>query len=358
MSSSIPHVYGVLLAGGKGTRLWPLSTSKLSKQFLKIGSARSMIQQTFDRLRKLISIEHIGVACGQEHDLEITQQLPELTKNRRWLEPEGKNTLPAIALAAIRLVEEDPQAVMVVTPADHFIPQQDDSLFCKDLELAVELAQKYSALVTLGIPPSTPATGFGYIETGEKRAKAGEEYYLAQQFHEKPDLATAESYLKKGNFFWNAGIFVWKAQSFLEELKKLQPQLALEFGKWSEGQSSIESVYSKIPSLSVDYGIMEKAKNVFVIPASFRWDDVGSLTSFEKALPKDSQNNHFENEVFCWDASGNLVLGHSKPIALLGIHDCVVVNTPEALLILPKSRVQEVKRIVEDLKKNGREDLL
>jgi mannose-1-phosphate guanylyltransferase len=356
--SNDSHVYGILLAGGRGTRLWPLSTTKHAKQFLKIGSSRSLIQQTFARVAKLIASENIGVVCGQEHNAELIDQLPLLTKNRIWLEPQPRNTLPAITLAAFQLAREDPQAIMVVTPADHFIPTEDEANFGEDLALAIQLAEKKSQLITLGIRPTVPATGFGYMEVGERKEQAGRPYFSIRRFHEKPELATAQAYLRDGSFFWNSGIFVWKVQTFLEELRRFQLQVFSEFSKLGTDQNLRHTLYSHIPSLSVDYGLMEKSQNVAMIPASFAWDDVGHLIAFEKVLFQDALGNHFEKEVYVRDAKNNLVLGNGKPVALLGVQDLIVVDTPEALLILPKSRVQDVKNIVEDIKNSGRVDLV
>ena len=356
--------HAVLLAGGSGTRLWPLSTKRLPKQFLKVGAGGSLLQQTAARFSPLAPAERLYVVCGESHADAAETQLSEMPASNLIAEPMARNTLPAIALAALHLRARDPEAVMGVFPADHFIPAADLPKFVSDLKLAIAVAREEKALVTFGIPPTGPATGYGYLERGAAHEKGGKAYFEVRAFHEKPDLATAESYLKKGGYDWNSGMFVWEVSTFFEELHRVQPGIAAAFEALvihlSEPVFSrrVREVFEALPELSVDYGLMEKAAKVREVPASFGWDDVGALSAFEKILPSDAAGNHTEGPAYVFEGKGNLVMARSKPVVLLGMENCMVVETGDAVLILPKGRDQDVKKVIEGLKGRKREDLL
>ncbi len=357
-------LHAVILAGGSGTRLWPLSTQRCPKQFLAMGEAPSLIQQTVFRVHELIPLSQVWVVCGQSHFSAVTSHLPNVPPQHLLIEPQAKNTAAAIALAAIHLRAQDPEALMAVLPADHLLLEKDGKVFCGDLQWAAELARERKGLVTLGIPPTEPSTGYGYIEPGEKFEQEGRAYFQVRQFHEKPDLKTAQGYLAKGGFYWNSGMFVWGAKTFLEELGKAQASTGEIFEDLShhlgekDFPEKVRQVFQGLEDISVDYAVMEKSKKVFVVPARFGWDDVGSLTSFEKTLAPDPSDNRIQGEVFVVESGRNLVIAQSRAVALIGVHDLIVVETPEAVLVLPKGKAQDVKKMVEELKRQKREELL
>lgn len=364
MAASKPRLAAALLAGGSGTRLWPLSTQGKPKQFLAIGGERSLIQQSADRLKGLLPTERMWVICGRSHAEEAMAQLPEIPHSQILAEPQAKNTLAAIALAAIHLRAQDPEAVMVVLPADHFIPESSWQKLHADLSLAAAVARQEKALVTLGIRPTGPETGFGYLEAGGAKKESGRDYFEVRAFHEKPDAATAARYLRQGNFFWNSGMFVWEPQVFMEELGRLRPETAGAFEALALRISDpayprlVTEVFEGLESISVDYGVMEKAANVHMVPATFAWDDVGALSSLEKILPEDAQGNHTQGPCYIVEGSGNLVLAESRSVAIVGMEGVIVIETPHAVLVLPKDRAQDVKKMVEYLKFKGREEIL
>lgn len=356
--------HAVLLAGGSGTRLWPLSTRRLPKQFLQLGESGSLLQQTAARLKGIAPADRLWVVCGESHAAAAASQLSEIPFSNLLVEPMARNTLAAIALAALHLRARDAEAVMGVFPADHFIPAGDQTKFQRDLKLAIAVAREDKALVTFGIPPTSPATGFGYLERGEAHRKESGEYFEVKAFHEKPKAEVAESYLKKGGYDWNSGMFVWEVSTFFEELQRAQPKIAEAFETLALHLSEagfkrrVLELFEALPDLSVDYGLMEKAAKVRLVPASFAWDDVGSLSSFEKILPSDAAANHTEGPAYIVEGKGNLVMARSKPVVLLGMENCIVVETEDAVLVLPKDRDQEVKKVIEGLKGFQREDLL
>ncbi|MCC7345516.1 MAG: mannose-1-phosphate guanylyltransferase [Deltaproteobacteria bacterium] len=359
-----PRLAAVLLAGGSGTRLWPLSTQRQPKQFLALGGERSLLQQSADRIIALAPPERLWVVCGEIHAAAAAAQLKEMPDDQVLVEPAAKNTLAAIALAAIHLRAKDPESVMAVLPADHFIPQADWPKLRADLSLAAAVARREKALVTLGIRPTEPATGFGYLERGEAFREGESEYFEVKAFHEKPDAETARRYLESGGCFWNSGMFVWEPQVFLEELARLRPETARAFEALALRLSDaayprlLAEVFAGLESVSVDYGVMERAAKVRMIPASFAWDDVGALSSLENILPGDARGNHTQGPSYILDGSGNLVLAERRAVALVGMDGVIVVETPNAVLVLPKDRAQDVKKLVEHLKTIGREDLL
>ena len=359
----IEGFHPVLLAGGSGTRLWPLSTRRLPKQFLQWGDSGSLLQQTAGRFGALAPERNLWVVCGESHAAAVAAQIPRMPEPNLLVEPMARNTLGAIALAAIHIRARDPEAVMGVFPADHFIPPEDGDKLAADLKLAVKVARREKALVTFGIPPTAPATGFGYLERGEAFDLDGP-YFEVKAFHEKPSLEVARSYLQKGGYDWNSGMFLWEIGVFFDELNRAQASIATAFETLAlhlseEGfPKRVREVFAELPDLSVDYGLMEKAAKVRMLPASFRWDDVGSLSSFEKILPSDAAGNHTEGPAYILDGKGNLVMARSKPVVLLGMDRCIVVETKDVVLILPKDRDQDVKKILEGLKGAEREDLL
>jgi len=353
-------MYAVIMAGGKGTRFWPRSREKRPKQLLNIVGPRSMLQQTIARIGSLLPVENILVVAGEAHGEELRRQLAELPAENIFLEPVGRNTAACIGLAALLVQHRDPRAVMVVLPADHLIVHED--LFLSTLRAAVAMARKRRALITLGIRPASPETGYGYIETGDQVEKVQEHtFYTVSSFHEKPDVERAKQYVEKGNFFWNSGMFVWQARAILLEMEKYLPGLYTDLLKLKpfldteELHREIKHTYPDLESISIDYGVMEKAGNVLMIPADFGWNDLGTWASMAQIWPKDDQNNAHQGEIMAMESRGNVVFCQEKLCVLLGVNDLIVVDTEEALLVCPVNRAQDIGKILDVMKQRSME---
>jgi len=354
--------YAVIMAGGAGTRLWPISRERLPKTALALYSNQSMFQITVKRLAPLFSPQQIIVVAGAEHAAVLAEQVPEIPAENYILEPEGRGTAPAIALAAIHLITRDPQASMAVLTADHFIGKP--KIFRQALAAALTVAQS-DYLVTLGITPNSPSTEYGYIEQGEHFINIdGFEVLKAKRFVEKPDLNTAQAMLEAGNYCWNSGMFIWKVSTILKAFETFMPELyqqvlALRQTIGTKAYfDTLAQVWPGIKKQTIDYGIMEKAERVAVLPVDIQWADVGNWASLRQLLPQDEHGNAIRGEAMLLDCQNNLVFADKRLIAAIGLEDLVVVDTPDALLICHKDRVQEVRQVVERLKENGRQDLI
>ena len=354
--------YAVIMAGGAGTRLWPISRERLPKTALALYSNQSMFQITVERLAPLFSPQQIIVVAGAEHASVLAEQVPGIPAENYILEPEGRGTAPAIALAAIHLITRDPQASMAVLTADHFIGKP--KIFRQALAAALTVAQS-DYLVTLGITPNSPSTEYGYIEQGEHFINIdGFEVLKAKRFVEKPDLNTAQAMLEAGNYCWNSGMFIWKVSTILKAFETFMPQLyqqVLALRQTIGTKAYIDTlaqVWPGIKKQTIDYGIMEKAERVAVLPVDIQWADVGNWASLRQLLPQDEHGNAIRGEAMLLDCQNNLVFADKRLIAAIGLEDLVVVDTPDALLICHKDRVQEVRQVVERLKENGRQDLI
>lgn len=348
----------LIMAGGIGTRFWPLSRKTNPKQFLNIISEDSMLQMTVKRLYAKIKIEDIYIVTANSQ-VELTRKhLPCLPLENIIIEPFGMNTAPCIALSAQYLARKYSKTVkMIVLPADHLIAFNDD--FLASLEIGEDVADKNN-LVTFGIKPDYPATGYGYIEAGKK---IEQKMFYVKQFKEKPDLATAKQFLSSGNFFWNSGIFMWKIETILDAYKEYLPKVAQVLKKinarWDKDglSADISSEYAQMPKIPVDIGIMEQAEKRIVIPVDYGWSDVGSWKALYKISDKDENNNVINCEYEAIDSNNNYI-NSKKFVALIGVDDLVVVESDDALLITKIDRSEEVKTIVEKLKKEGKEELL
>jgi mannose-1-phosphate guanylyltransferase len=359
-------MYIVILAGGSGTRFWPLSRKRTPKQLMSVFGGKSMLQRTVERTLPL-NPKRILIVTNTVQAQETAAQVAgyqEQVPIDVIEEPVGRNTAPAIGLAAWIIARHDPAGVMVVLPADHYIA--DEEGFRRTLLAAREPAQN-GYLVTLGITPTRPETGYGYIEADT--ANRGTPPYPVQRFVEKPVLARALEFLAAGNFFWNSGMFVWTATTIISQLQQYMPQLATALdGLASQGdirepaelQPQICRIYGSLPAESIDYGVMEKADNVQVIPGDFGWSDVGSWTALPEVLPADDDGMVAVNvqQLVTVDAENCLVYGADRLVALVGVRDLVVVNTPDALLVCHRERAQEVKKVVERLEADGAVDYL
>ncbi|RNC65836.1 MAG: mannose-1-phosphate guanylyltransferase [Desulfuromonadales bacterium] len=353
-------MYVVILAGGSGTRFWPLSRKLHPKQLMSVFGGKSMLQRTVERVVPL-NPKRILVVTNHLQAEETRRQLEYLRGVRVEVieEPLGRNTAPAICLAATLIAQHDPEAVMAVLPADHYI--RDEEAFSATVLRAREAARN-GYLVTLGIAPDRPETGYGYIEADTELR--GDGPYPVRRFVEKPDRERALEFLSAGNFYWNSGMFLWRADVILDRIAVHMPELAKAFSGiafspdiWEPADLApqVEAVYAMIEGESIDYGVMEKAEDVVVIPAAFGWSDVGSWSALPEVMDQDAAGNVVigSREAVITDAAGCIAYGGEKLVALVGVSDLIVVDTPDALLVCARERAQEVKKVVEELEKRG-----
>jgi mannose-1-phosphate guanylyltransferase len=357
------HFYALIMAGGVGSRLWPLSRQKSPKQVLPLVGERSMFQGTVERLQPLLLPEDVYVVVGEEQVDLLKAEGTGIPDRNFVIEPMGRGTAPAIALSAITLRQRDSDAIMVVLTADHFIG--DTAGFREVLKAARDVAAQ-DQLVTLGITPSSPSTGYGYIERGRHLMNANG--YLAYQvvaFREKPDRLTAQQFMESGQHSWNSGMFVWKVSRFLEELSRTMPEFYQQLMQIDAALGApdyaqvLHDVWPDVKSQTVDFGVMEKARDVAVIPAEFGWNDIGSWATLLEVLDNDEQGNVIRRaEHLGVDTSNTLVFGHDRLVATIGLHDMIVIDTGDAILVCPKDRAQDVKKIVDQLKQTGQQKYL
>ena len=354
-------LYAVILAGGKGERFWPLSTSHRPKQFLTLFGNRSLLAQAVDRLDGLVPPERIFVVTNAAFLTTAREAAPMLPQDHIIGEPVGRYTAPAIALACARVQAECPEAVFAVLTADHVIGGLDR--FRATLREGARLASEQNALVTIGIPPTFPSTGFGYIEAGKEVAsRDGISFLKACRFVEKPAAPVAEGYVASGRFLWNAGMFIWSCQSLMENLSTHQPELAawvkrlLPIVQYPEVlQPVLEREYPSLKKISIDYALMEKAQNIIVARAPFPWDDVGSWIALASHIPADENGNTVAGNAVLSEAAGNIVYAQSgRPVAMLGVKDMIVVEADGVTMICPKDRAADLKKLVEAARKSGR----
>lgn len=354
-------LHAVIMAGGSGTRFWPVSRQKLPKQFLNITGERSLIQTAFDRCQPVIPAERFWVVTNTSMIPTTAEHLPDVPGSHLVAEPCGRNTAPCVALAAMLLTIEDPEAVMLVMPADHVISPHER--FQQAVNTAVTAVQEdASRLVLFGVPPTSPATGFGYIERG---AQLGDDVYQVATFREKPDRDTATSYLEQGTFYWNCGIFVWQAKTILHELASHQPEIAsrLEELKPAVGTDqwdiALQSVFPQMPSISIDYAVLEHASSIAVVEAPFDWDDVGSWEAMARLNPTDEQGNTVLGKAALTDCRNCIVrstIDHT--VAVSGLDNCIVVQTADATLVADRRDENAVRKLVDHLREHGFDDVL
>jgi len=363
-------VYAVIMAGGGGTRFWPWSREKRPKQVLPILSDRSMIWETVERIRPFIPREKIYLVTARSQVEGLRREIPRIPEENLLAEPAGKNTAPCLCLAAIHLQRQDPRSIMVVLSADHYIGSRRG--FLRTIRAAVDFARDRDYLITLGVSPCGPETGYGYIEKGKILTESrGLPVLAAKSFREKPSLPKAKSYLRSGKYLWNSGMFVWRTEVFWEAVKLHLPRLHREMRRLektagtSREEKALEEAYACCPAVSVDYGVMEKAKNVALIEAQFSWNDVGSWAALGKICAPDKNGNALiscgreqQGRGLLLDSSGCLVRSEGKLIALLGMKDTVVVEAGNALLVCPRDRSQDVRRVLEELKVRGWKEYL
>lgn len=339
------------MAGGSGTRFWPASRNARPKQFLKIGSERTLLRQTAERVLALVGWDRLIVVTGAHHAEHAHHDLPELPAANLLKEPVGRNTAPCIGWATDVILARDPEARIAVLSADHFIA--DEARFRGYLEQAFAAAS--DRIVLFGIEPDRPETGYGYIQRGQERGGIFE----VQRFVEKPDRATAEGYLAEGTYLWNSGMFVFPARLMRDEIEQHLPDLDQALRKIAADATALEAVYPRIPSISIDYGIMEKTRRVAVLAASFGWSDVGSWDAAMEIYPADVEGNVLRGDVLNVASARSMVDAETgRLVALVGVEDVIVVDTPDALLVMRRGRSQDVKKVVEALKERGKKELL
>ena len=351
------HHYVAIMAGGIGSRFWPMSRSNFPKQFLDIlGSGKTLIQQTFDRYAKLVPKENIYIVTAHEYVDIVKAQLPGIADDNILAEPSRKNTAPCIAYIAFKLMSKDPKALMVAAPADNLIHETEE--FIKTGKKALQFVDHINALLTIGIKPTYPNTGYGYIQ--HETIEAAPDIYKVKTFTEKPNLDLAKAFIASGDFLWNAGIFTWKVKTVLAAFEKYLPEIyevfAAEKDKFNtpEESAAIEQIYPQCTNISVDFGVMEKADNVFVIPASFGWSDLGTWNSAWENMEKDYFSNAVAGKnVMVVDANNCMVhVPDNKLVMLQGIENYIVIDTPDVLLICKKDKEQEIKEYVAEIKRN------
>lgn len=356
-------IHGVIMAGGSGTRFWPHSRRSRPKQFLTIAGRKTMIQATVERITPMIPHEQIMVVAGASHVEEIKHQLPELSDRQVVSEPMARNTAACVALAAYKLRKSDPDAIMVVLPADHLIGNVPE--FLQALRLAVDTVAQGEYLLTFGIVPNRPETGYGYIKIGEPHSETGSNsVYKVVQFVEKPDAARAESYVASGKYVWNSGMFVWKASDIIASLETHLPQLSNAIREISpslgtaEEPAAIRKAYERIPAISIDHGVMEKANNVLCMPIDVDWNDVGTWASLELVWDCDGEGNAVQGHVVSLESRDCIVSSPHKLATLIGAENLIIVDTSDALMICRKDHAQDIKKLQEILKVKGYEHLL
>lgn len=351
-------IYAVIMAGGVGSRFWPRSKKKTPKQMLQIFGENTMIQDTVSRLNGLVDTQNILVITNRLQKEGICEQLPQIPSDNVIEEPFGRNTAACIGLASIIIEKRDKDAVMIVLPADHII--RDKEAFHKVLKNAIEFAYKSGGLLTIGITPTRPETGYGYIQIDDK--EVAQNIYKVFTFAEKPNYATAVRFLESGDFMWNSGMFIWRTDSILEEMKVHMPDLfeSLESIKKSFGKSNFESVltnlYGQLKKISIDYGVMEKSNKVYLTKGSFNWSDVGSWEEVYQLSEKDSNGNSISGKVYSDMSVDSYIYSPNKFTAVIGVENLIIINTDEALLICRRDNCQDVKKVVDYLVMNQMEE--
>ncbi|MFV0540222.1 MAG: mannose-1-phosphate guanylyltransferase [Aestuariibaculum sp.] len=348
------NYYAILMAGGVGSRFWPVSTQEFPKQFHDmLGTGDTLIQKTFQRLSRLIPKENIFILTNERYNDLVLEQLPEVTQRQVVLEPAMRNTAPCILYASLKIQKENPNAIMIVAPSDHWI--ENETAFTQNVQQAFNYCENNDVLMTLGIKPTFPNTGYGYIEFDNNTPKT---IKSVNQFREKPDYETAKTFIAQGNFLWNAGIFMWSVSSVIEAFKTNQPKLYELFKTGvpvynTEAETGfIKEHYPEAENISVDYAIMETSKNVCVIVAEFDWNDLGTWGSLYDKLDKDENKNASVNtRTLITDASGNMIrTANNKIVVVDGLNDYIIVDKDDVLLIYPKLKEQDIKKVLQSVK--------
>ncbi len=352
--------YAVIMAGGVGSRFWPASTERMPKQFHDfLGTGRTLLQQTYDRLSKVVPKENIFFVINEKYKSLVLEQIPESSEEYLIMEPNAMNTAPCIAYASYKIHSKNKNAKLFIAPSDHLIMFQDE--FVRISKLALKEADKEGRLITLGIQPNRPETGFGYIqyEFSSERIKQ------VKQFTEKPELKTAKQFLRSGDYLWNSGMFIWSTKSIISSFKSFSPNLHKVFSNaeylyfTDKEDEYIKNEYPKVEKDSIDYAVMEKSDNVYVIPSSFGWSDLGTWNSIYDHLEKDENSNATKGNVLSYNTKNSLIVSNNKKIAVVeGLDNYFIVDTDDVLVICKKENAQNVKLYVEDVKENFGKDFV
>ncbi len=363
-----PHLYSVILAGGGGTRLWPKSRNANPKQFLKLTGDKTMLQLTADRITKIVDWDHIIVVTNKLYLDEVKKELPQVPPDQILAEPEKRETALAMLVGSLYAKSLDPDAVVINKASDHIV--LDEKEFSKVMSASVTIAQKKENIVAVGITPTFPNTGFGYVKIGEKisQFKSGLPLFKVESFTEKPDEKTAKKYIKTGKYYWNANMYVWACQTIDEAFEKYMPQMhqltrVLEGKTGSTFHKQLKKIYQKAETISIDYAISEKAQNLVLIPGDFGWDDVVNWSVVADLNTSNGDGNVVIGDgqkvpTLAIESTNNLIHAEKKLVAIVGINEMVVVDTDDILMILPKKRSQDVKKIVNQLKEKGKKEYL
>ena len=354
-------VTALIMAGGRGERFWPKSRRRMPKQFLSLtDDGRTMIQHTVERILPLVAMEDIYIATNNEYKALVTEQLPELPEENILCEPVGRNTAPCIGLGAVHIGKKYEDALMLVLPSDHLIKY--NTMFLDTLKDACEIAEEGKNLVTIGITPDYPETGYGYIkfDAGASKGRA----YAVERFVEKPDLETARAYLKTEQYLWNSGMFVWKLSTILNNLKEYMTDTYEGLCRIQEAigtpeqETVLNKEFSDFVSESIDYGIMEKATDIYTLPGTFGWDDVGSWLAVERIKKTDADGNVINGNIIAVNTKSCIIEGSEKLIATVGLEDLIVVDSEDALLICRKESAGDIKKVLENLKAGKRDSYI
>ena len=348
------NVYPVLLAGGVGSRLWPVSRELSPKQLIKFTGEDSLLQSAIKRLTPALDAENVRIVCGEAHFNETARQIEETglsPAGKIICEPCGRNTAPAILLAVLNILKDEKDAILCIFPADHII--RDIDTFHRRLKTAIFLADK-GYIVTFGIMPNYPETGYGYIEGGKDISHGG---LTIKRFVEKPDIKTAKEYIKAGNFFWNSGMFTFRASVIMDELKVFEPELYKKMNHLVVSKEKVAKAdYEKLPNISIDYAIMERTDKGAILPSDFGWSDIGSWKALYDFLEKDADNNVIKGDVIAKKTRNCLIIGNERLVTANGLENMVVVETSDSVLISDMSNTQDVKTIVTEIKKKKRKE--
>ncbi len=359
-------IYPVIMAGGSGTRFWPLSRRNRPKQFLPLAGDVPLLVGTVARLPPLARPDRTYVVCGPRHAAAARRMIRQVPKENFIVEPCARNTAPCVGLAALHVQAQHPQGIMAMLPADHYIARPE--AFRAALAAAAQLAE-VGSIATIGVRPDRPETGYGYLQVGPRlpsgRGKPKLVAHRVERFVEKPDLMTAARYLADGHYLWNSGIFVFRADVILEEIRRAMPVLgeqldAIQAAMGTPQQAKVlRRVFPDCPSISIDYGVMEKSRRIVVVPADFGWSDVGSFAALPDVRATDHLGNLAEGDAFVIDGRNNVVLAtKGRPVAVVGCEDVVVVDSGDAVLVCRRDRAQDVRKAVEELERRGRDDVL
>lgn len=346
----------LILAGGSGTRFWPASRALRPKQFLSFDGDRSLLQRTVDRIAPVAGVEAIWICTTEALATEVRQEVPDVPPGQILCEPMGRNTAPAIGWAIQSLPDPLRDGVVVVLPADHRIT--DGVSFRRTLVAAAQIAHHQDRVVTLGVRPSRPETGYGYLELGERVADPQEDLRRVVRFTEKPAEEQAQAFVESGDYLWNAGIFVFRGSTLLRHLAAFEPEIAAGLERIAEYPSRLAELYAELPAISIDYAVMERLDDIVTLPLDCGWSDLGSWESVAELLQHDEQSNALEGDTLAVEAERNLLFAEGGTVVAFGVSDLMVVSSGGAVLVAPRSRAQEIRKVVDALREHMRDDLL